>query len=59
MFKLSRKYTDNWPIVEWDPFRYTPPSLNPINGANNQLLLDIRLGDSAISLTDIYLELGF
>ena len=38
---------------------YTPPSLNLINGDNNQIFNDIPREDSAISLKDSYLELDF
>ena len=38
---------------------YTPPSLTLVNGANNQIFIDIPRKDSAKSLKDSYLELDF
>ena len=42
-----------------DFIRYTPPSLNLVNGESNQIFIDIRREDSAISLKVSHLELDF
>ena len=52
MFNLSQKHATDRPILESDFNRYTLPSLNLINGENNQVFTDIPKEDSAISLKD-------
>ena len=59
MFKLSQKYAVDRPILKCDWIRYSPPSLNLVNGEINQIFIDIPREDSTISLRDSYLELGF
>ena len=59
MFNLSQKHIVDRPILKCDYIRYTPPSLNLVNGENNQIFIDIPREDSAISLKDSYLELDF
>ena len=59
MFNLSQKHADDRPIQKCDYIRYTPHSLNLVNGENNQIFIDIPQEDSAILLKDSYLELDF
>ena len=59
MFKLSQKHAVGRPILICDYIRYSPPSLNPVNGENNQSFIDIPTEDSAISLKDSYIEVDF
>ena len=47
------------PILKYDYIRYTPPSLNLVNGENIHIFIDIPSEDSAISLKDSYLKLDF
>ena len=47
------------PVVECDYIRYTLPSLNLLNGENNQIFIDIPREDGVISLKDSYLEFYF
>ena len=58
MLNLSQKYAVDRPILKCDYIRYTPPSLNLVNGENNQIFIDIPREDSAISLKDGYLDLN-
>ena len=58
MFKSPQKHAPDRPILKSDYIRYTPPSLNLVNGGNDQIFIDIPR-DSAISLKDSYLELVF
>ena len=57
MFNLSHAL--DRPILKCDYIRYSPPSLNLVNGENNQFFIDIPRGDSTISLKHSYLELDF
>ena len=59
MFNLSQKNVVDRPILNCEYIRYTPPSLNLVNGENNQIFIDIPREDCAISLKDSYLELDF
>ena len=59
MFNLSQKYAVDRPILKCDFTRYTPPSLNIVNGENNQIFVDVPREDSASSLKDSYLEIDF
>ena len=59
LFTLSQNNVFDRPILNWDYIRYTPPSLNLVNGENNQIFIDIPREDRAISLKDSYLELNF
>ena len=59
MFNLSRKHAVDKPILKCDYIRYTPPSLNLVNGENNQIFIEVPRKDSAISLKDSYIELEF
>ena len=59
MINKSQKYAVDRPILKCDYIRYTPPSLNLVNGENNQFFIDIPREESAISLEDSYLELDF
>ena len=56
MFQLTHKNAVDRPLVEIDYIKYTPPSLNLINGENNQVFIDIPREKSAISLKGGYLE---
>ena len=58
-FRLSQKLAVDRPILKCDCIRYTPASLNLMNGENNQAFIDIPREDSAISLKDSYLALDF
>ena len=46
MFKLSQTFAVDRPILKCDYIRYTPPSLNLVNGENNQTFIDIPKEDS-------------
>ena len=59
MFNLSLKQGADGPILKCDYNRDTLPSSNLVNGANNQIFIDIPRQDGAISLKDSYLELSF
>ena len=59
MFNLSQKDAVDETLFKCDYIRYTPPSLNLVNGENNQLFIDFPTEDSAISLKDSYLEKDF
>ena len=59
MFNLSQKFAADRPILKFDYLRYTPPSLNLVNGEINQIFIDIPREDSVFSLRDSYLELDF
>ena len=59
LFKLSKKHVIDRPILKCDCIRYTPPSLNLINGKCNQIFIDLPREYSAISLKDSYLEVHF
>ena len=59
MFNLSQKHAVDRPILKCDYIRYTPPSLNLVNGESIQMFNDIPREESAISLKDSYLELDF
>ena len=59
MFILSQKYVVDKPVVKGEYIRYTPPSLNLINGENNQIVIDIPREISDLSSRDNYLELDF
>ena len=60
MFNLSPNHAVDRLILTCDFIRYTPLSLNFVNGENNQTFFDIpREGISKIvSKKDSYLELG-
>ena len=53
MFNLSQNHAVDKPVRKCDYIRYTPPSLNLVNGEINQIFIDIPREDSAISLRDI------
>ena len=55
MFNLSKKHAVHRLLLKSDYIRYIPPSLNVVNGENNQIFSDIPREDSAISLKDSYL----
>ena len=59
MFNISQNYSIDRPVVKCDYFRYTPLPLNLVIGENNQIFFCIPREESAISLKDSYLELGF
>ena len=62
MFNLSQKYAADRPILKCDCFRYTPLSLNLVNGQNGeniQFFFHMLREDGAISLRERYLELDF
>ena len=59
MFNSSQKYVLDRPIRKGDCFRYTPLSLNLVNGENFQSFIDIPREDSAYSLKDSFLEIDF
>ena len=59
MFNLSQEYAVDRRILKCDYIRYTPPSLNPVNGESIQSLIDIPRENSGISMKDSYLELDF
>ena len=59
MFNISQKHSFDRPILKCDFIRHTPPSLNLLNGENNQIFIDIAREKSAISLKDSYPELDF
>ena len=52
MSNFSQKSAVDRPILKCDCIRYTPPSLNLVNGENNQVFIDIPREGSAISLKD-------
>ena len=56
---MSPKCVVDKPAVKCDSIRYTPSSLNLVNGEINQIFIDIPRKDSAISLKDNYLEIDF
>ena len=56
---MPQKYAVDRPILKCDYIRYTLPSLNIVNGENNQIFVDVPREDSAISLKDSYLEIDF
>ena len=57
MFNLSQKHAVDRPNLKCDYFRYTPPSLNLVNGEKNQIFIVINREAGAISGKDSYLEL--
>ena len=59
MFNLSQENSVDRPILKCDYFRYTPPSLNLVNGEIIQFFIDIPTEDSASSMKDSYIELNF
>ena len=59
MFNLSKKNAVDRTILKCDFITYTPPSLNLVNGKNNQTFDDIPREEKAFSLKDTYLELDF
>ena len=59
MFNLLRKYAVDRPILKNDYLRYFLPSLNLVNGENNQIFIDITRENSAVSLKDSYFEIVF
>ena len=59
MFRLSQKHAIYRPILKCDFIRYTPPSLNLVNGEKKQIFIDIPREYSAVPLKDFYLELDF
>ena len=59
MFNLSLEYAVDKLIFKCDLIRYTPPSLNIVNGENNQVFYDIHRESSAISKKVSYIELDF
>ena len=59
MLKLSQKHAVDRPILTCDYIRYTPASLNLVNGEKSQIFIDVGREDSAISLKDSYLQLDF
>ena len=59
MFNISQILAVDRPILNCDYIRFTPPSLNLVNGENNQDFIDIPRKYSAIPLKDSYLELDF
>ena len=59
MFNISQKHAVVRPILKCDFIRYTPPSLNFVNGENNQFFIDKPKEEKAISLRDSYHELHF
>ena len=58
MFNKSQKQAIDKPILKFDFLRYTPQSLNLVNGEKNQFF-QIPREDSAFSLKDSYLQLDF
>ena len=52
MFNISKKFPVDRLILKCDYIRCTPPSLNLVNGKNNQIFTDIPRDGSAISLKD-------
>ena len=59
MFNLSQKHDVYRLILKCDYIRYTPPSLNLVNGESNQTFIDIPREDSAISSKVSYIGLHF
>ena len=59
MFDISQKHAVDRPILKCDFIRYTPPSLNLVNGENHQTFIYIPRESSAFSLKDVYLDLDF
>ena len=59
MFNLSQNCAVNRPILECDNIRYTPPSINFVNGENKQIFIDLPREDSAKMLKYSYLEEAF
>ena len=59
MFNISQKHAVDRPILKCNYIRYTPPSLNLVNGEINQTFIAIPREDSAILLKDSSLELHF
>ena len=57
MFNLSQKHAVDRSILKSDYIRYSPSSLNLVNGERNQFF--IELPRQAISLKGSYLELDF
>ena len=59
MFNLSLKHAVNRHILRCDYIRYTPPSLDVVNGENNQMFVDLPREDSTKWLKYSYLEEAF
>ena len=59
MFNLSQKHAVDRPILKCEYIRYTPPSLNLVNGENYQFFIDIPRRHSALSLKDSFLDIDF
>ena len=58
MFNLSQKNAVDRLILKCDYIRLNPPSLNLVNGENNQSFIEIPREDSAIFLKGSYFELN-
>ena len=56
MFNFSQKCTVDRHILIYYYNKYTPLSLNLVNGENHQVFSDIPREDSATSLKDSYIE---
>ena len=59
MFNFSQNYAVDRPILKCDYIRYTPPSLNLVNGEINDFFIDNPRDGSAISLRGSYLKIDF
>ena len=59
MFNASPKHAVDRPILKVDYIRYSPPSLNLVNGKTSDIFIDFLREDSVFSLKDCYLELDF
>ena len=59
MFNLLQKHIIDRPNLKCGFIRYTPPSLNLVNGQINQTFIGKPGEDCAFSLRDSYLELDF
>ena len=59
MFKPSEKYQIDRRISKCHFFRYSPSKISTINTPDSQIYINIPREDSAISLLNSYLELGF
>ena len=59
MFHLSQKHAADRPSLNFEFIRYTPPSLNLVDGENIQIFVDKPREDSAVSMRDGYLGVEF
>ena len=59
MLNISQRHAIDRPILNSDYIRFITPSLNFVNGENNQIFIDVTREDNAKSTKDNIVEIDF